>query len=219
MSLFLLKNFNKYLSFKEHPKSRVIFHSQLHWKQIYCYPQILTNEIWHSDYDLMGSDAVFVWWILFQRHLLPLKHRNPSDHKVSHAKRLKLWYQNTMTICMQVHFSIQNWNSSIMGSRLNFNPSNNEWLSVNRPCFFYSTNGIQLVPPALWELRLWKPIFTCQSNYMLIVKMIYITAHIFMEWHMKLFILWNLYSHEDFKLLMQCGTAITCEVEVWCPPE
>jgi len=129
---------------------------------------------------------------------------------------LKIQWQS---VCKCILVYRQTWNSSILGSRLNFNHSITERLSVKRPCFFYSTNGIQLVPPALRELRLWKPIFTCQSNYMLIVKMIYITAQIFMEWHRKLFILWNLYCQEDFKSLMQCGTAITWEVEVWCPTE
>ena len=120
-----------------------------------------------SDVLIMSSWEVkmFLFGIYcFRGTCLPLKHWNPSNHKVSQSKDWN-YYLKFQCQSMQVHFSIKTWNSFILGSRLNLNPSITERLTVNRLRYFYSTNGIRLVTPALREMRLWKPIFTCQSNY------------------------------------------------------
>ena len=122
-------------------------------------------------------------------------------------------------VCKCILAYRQTWHSSILGSRLNFNPSITERLSVNRPCFFYSTNGIQLVPPPLRELRLWKPIFTCQSQlYADREDDLYYCSDVYGMAYENFHLMKSLQPRR-LKSLMQCGTAITWEVEVWCPPE
>jgi hypothetical protein len=161
----------------------------------------------------MGSDALSVWWILFQRHLLPLKHWNPSNHRCHMPK---------------------DWNYDLKI----------QWQSVCKCILAY-----KLETPPYWATLASLKVYPLTGHVSSIQQMEYNLYHQHFEscdcenrsslvspticWSWRWFILllrslwngiWNFYLMKSLqprklKSLMQCGTAITWEVEVWCPPE